>query len=62
MPRNDPKDLQPPIKYKPYRVTRPLTQGEIKRAADRAEARAVQMSQTIEDQSRSNASNPDQQR
>ena len=59
MPGNDPKDLQPPIEYRIRRVARPLTEGEIKRAADRAEARAVQMSQTAEDQARSNPTNPD---
>ena len=43
MPRNDPTDLQPPIKYKTWRAARPpLTSGEIKAAADRAEARAMQ--------------------
>ena len=41
MPRNDPNDLQPPIKYKTWRAARPLTKGEIKAAADRAEARAM---------------------
>ena len=41
MPRNDPTDLQPPIKYKTWRAARPLTSGEIKAAADRAEARAM---------------------
>ena len=41
MPRNDPIDLQPPIKYKTWRAARPLTDGEIKAAADRAEARAM---------------------
>ena len=41
MPRNDPNDLQPPLKYKIRRVPRPLTMGEVKAAADRAEARAM---------------------
>jgi hypothetical protein len=41
MPRNDPTDLQPPLKYKIWRAARPLSQGEIKAAADRAEARAL---------------------
>ena len=41
MPRNNPTDLQPPIKYKTWRAARPLTKGEIKAAADRAEARAM---------------------
>jgi hypothetical protein len=51
MPRNDPEDLQPPFGYKMRHVARPLTRGEIKAAADRAEARTKQMSQSIEDQS-----------
>lgn len=46
MPRNDPKDLQPPIEYKTRHVARALTQGEIQAAADRSEARAAQMSWT----------------
>jgi hypothetical protein len=62
MPRNDPSDLQPPIQYKMRRVARPPTKGEIKRAADRAEDRAIQMGQTVENQTKSNSSNPDQQR
>jgi hypothetical protein len=41
MPRNDPNDLQPPMTYRERRVTRPLSKGEIKAAADRAEARAT---------------------
>ena len=49
-------DLRPAIEYKMRYVARPLTKGEIKRAADRAEACAKQMSQTIEDQSRSTLS------
>ena len=57
MPRNDPSDLQPPIEYKPHEIPRPLTEGEVKRAADRAEPRAKRMGQTIEGQSRSNRSN-----
>jgi hypothetical protein len=40
MPSNDPKDLRPPIKYKPRRVARQLSEAEIKAAADRAEARS----------------------
>jgi hypothetical protein len=62
MPRKDPNDLQPPIEYKMRQVARPLTTAEIKAAADRPEARAMQMSQSIEDQSRANASNPEPQR
>ena len=54
MPRNDPKDLQPPIKYKTWRAARPLSQGEIKAAADRAEARAIR-TQLIDDPANSNA-------
>jgi len=41
MPRNDPNDLRPPIPYKIRHVARPLTKGEIKAAADRAETRAM---------------------
>jgi hypothetical protein len=61
-PRNDPSDLQPPIKYKIRRVPRPLTMGEVKSAVDRAEARSIQMAQTIDDRAKPNRSNPDQQR
>ena len=43
MPRNDPQDLQPPIKYRIWRAARPLTKGEIMAAADRAEARAIRL-------------------
>jgi hypothetical protein len=46
MPRNDSTDLQPPIKYKTWRAARPLTTGEIKAAADRAEARAMRTKMT----------------
>lgn len=60
MPGNDPKDLQPPIEYRIRRVARPLTEGEIKRAADRAEARAMQ--KMPEDQSMSNTWNREPQR
>jgi hypothetical protein len=48
MPRNDPNDVQPPIKYKTWQAARPLTKGEIKAAADRAEARANQTQLTDE--------------
>ena len=41
MPRNDSKDLLPPIKYKVRHVPRPLTDAEIKAAADRAEVRSM---------------------
>jgi hypothetical protein len=41
MPNNDPKDLHSPVKYKPRRVARQLSKGEIKAAADRAEARSI---------------------
>jgi hypothetical protein len=41
MPRNDPKDLLPPMKYKVRHVPRPLTDAEIKAAADRAEVRSM---------------------
>ena len=46
MPRNDPTDLQPPTKYKTWRAPRPLSKGEIKAAADRAEARAMRTQKT----------------
>ena len=62
MKRNDPSDLRPPLQYKMRHVARPLTKGEIKAAADRAEARAMQMSQAIGEQAKSNPSNFDQQR
>jgi hypothetical protein len=42
MPVSDPKDLRPPIKYKPRRAARELSKAEIKAAADRAEARSIQ--------------------
>ena len=41
MPVNDPKDLRPPVKYKPRPVARQLGRAEIKAAADRAEARSM---------------------
>ena len=41
MPSNDPKDLRPPMKYKPRPVARQLSRAEIKAAADRAEARSI---------------------
>jgi hypothetical protein len=41
MPVNDPKDLRPPVKYKPRPVARQLSRAEIKAAADRAEARSI---------------------
>jgi hypothetical protein len=53
MPRNDPTDFQPPIKYKTWRAMRPSSKGEIKAAADRAEARAVQ-TQLADDRANSN--------
>ena len=54
MPRNNPTDLQPPIKYKTWRAARPLSKGEIKAAADRAEARAVR-TQRADDPTNSSA-------
>ena len=54
MPGNEPTDLQPPIKYKTWRAARPLSQDEIKAAADRAEARAIR-TQLIDDPANSNA-------
>ena len=56
MPGNEPTDLQPPIKYKTWRVARPLSQGEIKAAADRAEARAIR-TQLTDDPTDSSARN-----
>jgi hypothetical protein len=41
MPSNDPKELNPPVKYKPRPVARPMSKAEIKAAADRAEARSI---------------------
>jgi len=41
MPRNGPQDLLPPVKYKVRHVPRPLTEAEIKAAADRAEVRSM---------------------
>jgi hypothetical protein len=57
MPRNDPNDVQPPIKYKTWRAARPLTKGEIKAAADRAEARAIQ-TQLTDDLANASATKP----
>ena len=57
MPWNDPTDLQPPIKYKTWRAARPLTNGEIKAAADRAEARAMQ-TQLADGQAQYHATKP----
>jgi len=57
MPRNDPNDLQPPLKYKTWRAARTLSKGEIKAAADRAEARAMR-TQPADDPSTSGASTP----
>jgi hypothetical protein len=57
MPRNDPNDLQPPIKYKTWRVARPLSGYEIKAAADRAEARSNRNHST-DDIANSDASMP----
>jgi len=54
MPGNEPTDLQPPIKYKTWRAARPLSQGEIKAAADRAEARAIR-TQLTDDPAKPNA-------
>jgi hypothetical protein len=41
MPSNDPKELHPPVKYKPRPVARQMSKAEIKAAADRAEARLI---------------------
>jgi hypothetical protein len=59
MPVNDPKDLRPPIKYKPRRVARELCKAEIKAAADRAEARSKLTTTPLSaDQPNSRASTP----
>jgi hypothetical protein len=39
VPEDDPKDLQPPIKYK-LRRARHFTEAEVRAAADRAEVRS----------------------
>ena len=57
MPRNDPNDLLPPIKYKIRHVLRPLTDAEIKAAADRAEARSMLTATRTNDDPNSGASN-----
>jgi hypothetical protein len=49
MPSNDPKDLRPPMKYTQRRVARQLSEGEIKAAADRAEARSILTAARITD-------------
>jgi hypothetical protein len=41
MPSNDPKEVYPPVKYKPRHVARQMSRAEIKAAADRAEARSI---------------------
>jgi hypothetical protein len=45
MPSNDPKDLHPPVKYKPRPAARQMSKAEIKAAADRAEARSTSSSE-----------------
>jgi hypothetical protein len=57
MPKNDTNDLQPPMQYKVRRVARPLSKGEIKAAADRAEARAAR-TQLADDQAHFTATKP----
>ena len=47
MPVNDPKDLRPPVKYKPRPVPRQLSRAEIKAAADRAEARSIRVTAQV---------------
>jgi hypothetical protein len=58
MPRNDPNDLQPPLKYKTWRAARPLTKGEIQAAADRAETRAMRTQLTDDPAADPGAGNP----
>ena len=55
MPRNDPKDLQPPAKYKARCVARQLTKAEIKAAADRAEARSMLTATRLTDNPRNSS-------
>jgi hypothetical protein len=58
VPRDDPKDLQPPTRYKPRRV-RQLTEAEIKAAADRAEAPSrLATARGTDDRSNSTGSKP----
>jgi hypothetical protein len=57
MPRNDPNDLRPPMKYKERQVARPLSKREVTAAADRAEARAVR-TQLADNQAQSNGTKP----
>ena len=57
MPKNDKNDLQPPMPYKVRRAARPLSQGEIKAAADRAEARPGR-AQLADDQAQFTATKP----
>jgi hypothetical protein len=53
---NDPKDLRPPVKYKPRPVARQLSRTEIKAAADRAEARSIRATtQPTDDNPRNSA-------
>ena len=47
MPVNDPKNLRPPVKYKPQPVARQLSKAEIKAAADRAEARSIRATSQV---------------
>jgi hypothetical protein len=56
MPSKQPKDLPPPVKYKLRRVARQLSKGEIKAAADRAEARSMRTATQLTDDPRSPAS------
>jgi hypothetical protein len=57
MPQDNKNDLQPPMPYKVRQAARPLSQGEIKAAADRAEARAAR-TKLVEDQARFSATKP----
>jgi len=53
MPRNDPKDLLPPVHYKVRRAARQLSEAEIKAAVDRAEARSMLTATRLTDDPRS---------
>jgi hypothetical protein len=55
MPRNDPKDLQPPMHYKARRAARHLSEAEIKAAADRAEARSMLTATRLTDNPRNSS-------
>ena len=49
--------MPPPLKYKTWRAARTLSKGDIKAAADRAEARAMR-TQLIDDRPNSGVTKP----